>query len=707
MQRLDAKIMMIYRQMVENNHPGESGSWPILCGYNLKFGKYRGWSIFFYENTGNPMTLNIPLEQLTSRIVGVDDIGSDIELARKKLIRHFRVTNNDMLILLNARGSNLEQELQTVFKQHELLHRIKKENAPKTLAPETEIPETSTIQPAPDKATPVTAKELFKAAREAAVNQPGQSAAPQIEFLQADAPLKEIEQTPEEDEPKITVGLHEPKIKNKPQKNKVFIMHGSSEKTRRSMSNFLLSLGLHTVEWPEAMSLTGDPDADDAEVVGKIFEHCQAAVVILTIDKKELSLPDDEQSLKILPQAELRTLFVAGLAAGINRHRTVVVGLGNTEPFRSLQGLHMTSLDNTLDKRKELMDRLKIAGCDVKAKGKAWHISGDFDIVLKPVFAEKAASQKPADSDVTGAAQASLPQPDTAAREVMPAKKRHSKTVPPAAESKPVEADKGRSFIESLPIMNILMPRRQQTKAEAEEAAAELRAELKSKIKPETIVEEVIEPAPAEVAPPAIEQNQELISPPEQAPAAETIEEPVLAVETPVMVEQELPLITQPESAAAVTETVELPAVQPVVEAETESPWEEIDETLDYEEKLSLIDQAVTSHKQPEFAQETVIAELLNPQPIIETEAVSEQEPVPDNAPGQPPPAPSPAERECLDKIEELEEKLNTLKRRGGRFKQRTIADLSKQIEEEKQRLNFLSRLVRIENLNKIPDASD
>jgi hypothetical protein len=86
---------------------------------------------------------------------------------------------------------------------------------------------------------------------------------------------------------------------------------------------------------------------------------------------------------------------------------------------------------------------------------------------------------------------------------------------------------------------------------------------------------------------------------------------------------------------------------------------------------------------------------------------VSEQEPVTDDAHVQPTPEPSPAERECMDKIQELEDKLNTLKSRGGRFKQRAIADLIKQIEEEKQRLNFLSRLVKIENLNKKIDVSD
>ena len=57
MQRLDAKIMKYYRQMVEKAYPGEIDSWPILNGHTLKFGKYRGWNIFFYESTGNPMVL--------------------------------------------------------------------------------------------------------------------------------------------------------------------------------------------------------------------------------------------------------------------------------------------------------------------------------------------------------------------------------------------------------------------------------------------------------------------------------------------------------------------------------------------------------------------------------------------------------------------------------------------------------------------------
>ena len=763
MQRLDAKIIKYYRQMVEKAYPGEVGNWPILNGHTLKFGKYRGWSIFFYENTGNPMVLRIPLEHLTSKTVGVEDIGSDVELARKKLIRYFRVTGKDMLLLLDGRATNLNQELNAAFEQHKSLLKIKAGPAP-------EVEQPKPIPVTPEKVIPVITKETI-------VIESIQPLKP-VEFIET--AKKEIAQVQEQkpEEQKEPAAKQESSAESHPQRNKVFIISGSSEKMKKALSNFLLSLGLQSVEWAEALSFTGNPDAEDAEVISKSLEICQAAIIILTNNKDTLSLPGDASDLTVLPRAELNALFAAGLAAGNNRHRTVVVGLGNTEPFRDLPGLHMTRLDNSIDKRKELMDRLKIAGCEVKTRGKAWHISGDFEFVLKPIFAGKQAVSQPADAEPAKNERIPKAQPDKTAVEEKPVRRQPRRPAAAKTESIPREPEKNRSFLESLPLLNILLPKKQPIN---EEEAADLRADLKSKIKPEAAIEETTEPTPIVNIPTPVEADAPPIDQPvtieehiaeqiETQAEVETDEIPSAAPvfdveaeisqdinEEPVLDEKLTPLfepitqpIEQPEQASfietseissdlteeqmpemheqeTVVDTSEILSVQTETEAEETFTHGSMYEPTQSELRQLLFEREAPPpfQPEPELKHETIGAapvideEQPYVQPADDVDTIDEAQPAEmdkaakvdsfmdiiegpevektdiEETAGER--EPSSAELECMDRLKELEDNLVELKKRGGRLRKRAIEDTEKQIEVERQRLNFLRRLADIE----------
>jgi len=288
MKHLDANIINTYRQLVEKTHPTEIDIWPILNGYNLRFGAFRGWNIFIFENTENSIALKIPLERLTTAIVGIDDIGSDIELARKKLTRYYRLSNSDMLVILNMRASNLEQELDIALKQHDAL--LKKKAA---ADPKREIKETKVI---PETEIPV------KADRPAVE----QVVIPQLQ-------QKENMQALEKQEQKTAPEQQEDVMPEKqPYENKIFLINGANYKMKKSMRNFLLSLGLQTVEWDEALNLIGKPDPDYEDVIRYIFEHCQVAVILLANDKQETSFPGEESELRFISQAELNAVFIAG-----------------------------------------------------------------------------------------------------------------------------------------------------------------------------------------------------------------------------------------------------------------------------------------------------------------------------------------------------------------------------------------------------------
>ena len=612
MQRLDAKIMKYYRQMVEKSYPGEVGNWPILNGHTLKFGKYRGWNIFFYENTGNPMILRIPLEHLTSKTIGVEDIGSDVDLARKKLIRYFRVTSKDMLLLLDGRSTNLNQELNAAFEQHKAFLKIKAGSAPE--------PE----QPKPSPVIPESTKPAI-AEKPAVI----ESIKPLKPVEQAKITKKEIEKAPETEENIEPAEKQETSAASQPQRNKVFTIGGSSEKTKKALSNFLLSLGLQSMEWSEALSLTGSMDADDAEVIRRSLELCQAAVIILTNDRDTVSLQGDESGLAVIPRTELNALFAAGLAAGINRHRTVVVGLGNTEPFRDLPGLHMTRLDNSIDKRKELMDRLKIAGCEVKTRGKAWHISGDFEFVLKPVSADKKASSQAADAEPAKKERIPKAQPDKPATEDRPVRRQPRRPAAAITESSPRQPEKNKSFLESLPLLNILMPKKQPIN---EEEAADLRADLKSKIKPDAAADEKTEPTPIAKKPAFEEQIAPPIDLPEQEPVAGIAEISPAPTEEQTSEQFETPKaeIYETPSAAPVSPGI---YEEPVLDQELTPLFEPATEPIAQPEQVTVVETTEIPFNTAEepvpdiYEQETVVdtIEILSPQTGSEADEYSTQ----------------------------------------------------------------------------------
>ncbi len=93
----------------------------------------------------------------------------------------------------------------------------------------------------------------------------------------------------------VPFGLHAPSMQSPvPEGNptvnpevdptKVFVIHGRNEKIRRSIFEFLRSVGLDPIEWAEAVSLTGKPTPYVGEVLDAAFSHAHAIVVVMTPD---------------------------------------------------------------------------------------------------------------------------------------------------------------------------------------------------------------------------------------------------------------------------------------------------------------------------------------------------------------------------------------------------------------------------------------
>lgn len=168
--------------------------------------------------------------------------------------------------------------------------------------------------------------------------------------------------------------------------NVVFVVYGRNENIRKSMFNFLRSIGLSPLEWRSLLLKTGKASPYIGEVLETAFTTAQAVVVILTPDdevklKDEFITETDEIIEKnIMGQARPNVLFEGGMAMGRHPDRTIFVQVGNVKSFSDILGRHLIKLNNSTEVRQDLANRLKLAGCNVNLEGTDWHSTGDFNI---------------------------------------------------------------------------------------------------------------------------------------------------------------------------------------------------------------------------------------------------------------------------------------------------------------------------------------
>ena len=172
----------------------------------------------------------------------------------------------------------------------------------------------------------------------------------------------------------------EDKVKNA---KKVFVVHGRNLAARDAMFAFLRTIGLEPIEWSTAISATGSASPYIGQALDAAFEMAQAVVVLLTPDdiaylRSEYANGDDDPERVPSPQARPNVLFEAGMAMGRHPERTVLVELGSLRAFSDVAGRHAVRLDNSSQKRNDLANRLKDAGCDVSIAGSDWLSAGDF-----------------------------------------------------------------------------------------------------------------------------------------------------------------------------------------------------------------------------------------------------------------------------------------------------------------------------------------
>jgi predicted nucleotide-binding protein len=164
------------------------------------------------------------------------------------------------------------------------------------------------------------------------------------------------------------------------QKRRVFVIHGRDKRLREGMFSFLRSIGLDPQEWPHLLALTGKSSPYVGEVLNAAFQDVQAVVVLLTPDEA-VQLRDDLRSDKgddtLGMQPRPNVLFEAGMAFALQPDRTILVQIGDIRNISDIAGRHMVRMDNSHERRQELAEKLRIAGCTVNTAGFDWHSVGD------------------------------------------------------------------------------------------------------------------------------------------------------------------------------------------------------------------------------------------------------------------------------------------------------------------------------------------
>jgi predicted nucleotide-binding protein len=180
----------------------------------------------------------------------------------------------------------------------------------------------------------------------------------------------------------------------------VFVVHGRNEAARKSIFDFLRAIGLKPLEWSQAVAATGKGSPYVGEILDAAFSKAQAVVVLMTPDDEAIlktefrSGNDEAHESHPSGQARPNVLFEAGMAMGRSADRTVLVQIGTLRPFSDVGGRHLIRLTNSSQRRHDLADRLKTAGCAVDLNGRDWHTAGSFDMENLQIASEQDSKAK-------------------------------------------------------------------------------------------------------------------------------------------------------------------------------------------------------------------------------------------------------------------------------------------------------------------------
>lgn len=164
----------------------------------------------------------------------------------------------------------------------------------------------------------------------------------------------------------------------------VFVVYGRNDSARQAMFDFLAAAGLEPLDWEKLLAATGEGSPYIGDVLEAGFPMAQAVVVLLTPDDEARIRPafrhprDPRYETELTPQARPNVLFEAGMAFISHPKRTILVELGELRPFSDVAGRHTVRMNDSIEARRSVINRLRTAGCQLSLGGDEWKTAGNF-----------------------------------------------------------------------------------------------------------------------------------------------------------------------------------------------------------------------------------------------------------------------------------------------------------------------------------------
>lgn len=187
--------------------------------------------------------------------------------------------------------------------------------------------------------------------------------------------------------------MNEGQAVRKPDPKKVFIVHGRNIAARNAIEQFVRVLGLEPLDFDRVSSdLGGTPFIGD--IVRDGLERAHGIIALFTPDEFSALRSDfrrvtDGGDEVQRWQARPNVIFEAGMAYGLAPRRTVLVTLGTeVSLFSDVGGIHIVRLDNSIECRKLLRQKLIGVGCELDLVADSWtdcNRSGEFEACALPL----------------------------------------------------------------------------------------------------------------------------------------------------------------------------------------------------------------------------------------------------------------------------------------------------------------------------------
>ncbi len=169
-------------------------------------------------------------------------------------------------------------------------------------------------------------------------------------------------------------------------RKKVLVIYGKNERKRGAIFAFLRTIGLHPFELRNQPIKRRRGVSYNNEQLQAALKDAHAVLVLLTGDDEaklrdcwHISENDWEHEKTLYPQPRLNVLFEAGTALAKRPYNTILVQLGKLRLCSDLAGRNpFIELNDTREKRRELIEMLRSAGCSVDLSNRDWVDTGDF-----------------------------------------------------------------------------------------------------------------------------------------------------------------------------------------------------------------------------------------------------------------------------------------------------------------------------------------